>query len=343
MALERSSELLRDIVVVGGSAGGIPAAKALIETFPADFPAAVFLVIHIPPGFPSLIPEILAQGSRLPVQHGRDGDPIRLGNVYVAPPGKHLLVRRDRIVLERGPRENGHRPSIDALFRTAAEAYGSRVVAIVLSGTLDDGSAGLAHVTAAGGLAFVQSPEEAEFGEMPANALARNSVDAVLPVAALGAATVAAVRSGDEGSPGTTERPGSASPAVPSDRTLGAPSFARSLSERNGVYSCPECGGALWEVDEKGIRRFECRVGHQYSPEGLAAGQAEKLEAAFWTVLRSLEESASLYRRLRERANGSGQTRAVKHYDMQLDVLRERIGLVRSALLDPETLPETPS
>jgi two-component system chemotaxis response regulator CheB len=176
-----------DIIVVAASAGGVETLCKLASGLPPDLPAAVFVVLHIPPHATSFLPSILSRAGPLPAAHPNDGQAIEHGRIYVAPPDSHLLVKRGHIHLGHGPRENGHRPAADPLFRTAARAYGPRVVGVVLSGNLDDGTAGLLAVKVRGGVAIVQDPSEALYSGMPASASENVAVDWVLPVSEMAA------------------------------------------------------------------------------------------------------------------------------------------------------------
>ncbi len=176
----------RDLVVVGASAGGVEALRSLIGSLPADLPAAVLVVLHLPAGSASALPEILSRAGVLPVSPARPGAPIEHGRVYVAPPDHHLVVADDEVMLSHHAAEDHHRPALNALFRSAAEAGGSRVIGVVLSGNLDDGAAGLAEIVARGGSALVQDPADAAYPSMPEAALAAVAAEAVLPVADLG-------------------------------------------------------------------------------------------------------------------------------------------------------------
>ena len=175
----------RDLVVVGASAGGVEALRELVRGLPADFPAAIFVVVHIPTNSPSMLPHILSRSGLLPAAHATDGEPIKRGRIYVAPPNHHLLVKPGAAWVMYGPKENDHRPAIDPLFRTAARSYRNRVVGVVLSGNLNDGSRGLSLVKELGGLAVVQEPDDARYPGMPAAAIELVDVDHVLPITAL--------------------------------------------------------------------------------------------------------------------------------------------------------------
>lgn len=175
--------LRHDIVVIGASAGGLWVLEKLVAGLPADLPAAVFIVVHLSAKFPSWLPYILQKSGKLPAVHAVDGAAIEPGRIYVAPPDRHLLVKPEYMRVVLGPKENRFRPAIDPLFRTAALAYGKRVVGVVLSGLLNDGTAGLIDIKEQGGVAIVQDPQEAMFPSMPESAIEHAAVDHILPVA----------------------------------------------------------------------------------------------------------------------------------------------------------------
>lgn len=310
----------RDVIVVGASAGGVDALRAFIGALPGDLGAALFIVMHIPSGGTSALPQILGRVTTLPVRHPADGEPVRPGHVYVAPPDRHLLLSDDRIRLSRGPRQNGHRPAVDPLFRSAARAYGSRVVAVVLSGTLDDGAAGAARVVRQGGLVAAQDPEDAAYAGMPRSAIASSGTDVILPVRALAERvgelcgryeprreSTATVRPQDaEEVEDVAEKPWDP-PAEPDEEGLLAGPSPPGPEQRTGtVYVCPDCGGPLFELDEANHLWYRCRVGHGWSIDGLLDEQATAVENALWTAVRSLDERAELSGRLAETAKDRG-------------------------------------
>jgi two-component system chemotaxis response regulator CheB len=282
-----------DIIVIGASAGGVEALPRLIGSLPADLPASVFIVLHIPPQGPNLLPEILRRTASLSVTHGVNGERIRQGHVYVAPPDHHLQVDGTRVRLTRGPRENFHRPSIDTLFRTAAECYGPRVAGVVLSGYLDDGTAGLDAVKGHGGIAIVQDPKEALAPSMPQSALRNVKVDHCVPLAEIGALLVrlATTRDIPKNKKGVSHMKKRAMTPKAMEKEFGLPTS----------FVCPECNGPLWETQAGRSLQFRCHVGHSYSPESLLADHADGLERALWSSVRTFEERANLLRRLGER------------------------------------------
>ena len=327
-----------DIVVVGASAGGVETLIKLAEKLPAGLPASVFVVLHIPPQNPSLMPEILSRSGRLKAVHPGDGEAIQQGCIYVAPPDLHLLVEQGYVHLLRGPKENRHRPAIDPLFRSAAVAYGPRVVGVVLTGSLDDGTAGLLAVKRLGGVAIVQDPADALYPSMPLNALEHVNVDYKLPVSEIGPliAHLAYEPVDQEGAY-----------HVPEEMEIEMRITAMNMDALNNgkqagtpsVFSCPECGGVLWEIQDGELARFRCRVGHAYSIESMMAAQAEEVEEALWAALKTLEESVSLSRRLRDQASQRGQDWLAQRFEGKLRDAEQRAEMIRSVLFRDKTLP----
>jgi len=330
----------RDIVVVGASAGGVEALRELVRNLPADFPAAVFVVVHLPTDSPSFLPRILARSGALPAAHAKDGEPIVPGRIYVAPPNHHLLVRRGTVWVIYGPKENGHRPAIDPLFRTAARTYGHRVIGVVLSGNLNDGSHGLRAVKARGGTAVVQDPDDALYPGMPTAAIEHTEVDYVFPIAAIGDLLTRLARE-----PIPEEVPVPRRDEVeserPGKRAAEGELVNMSLGGEPSVYTCPECHGNLWEIREGTLNRYRCRVGHSFTEDSLIYEKSESLEAALWMALDALEEQASLTQRMAERAREFGNQRRGAALDERVLGLEDRARLVREVLLTglPKTVP----
>jgi len=318
------------IVVVGASAGGVEALADLATSLPDDLPAAVFVVLHLPATGTSALPEILRRHGPLPAAHVRDGEPIQSGRVYVAPPDHHVVLRTGHVHLSRGPRENGHRPAIDPLFRSAAREYGTRVIGVVLSGTLDDGTAGLLAIKSRGGVAVVQDPEDALYTGMPGNALEHVQVDHVASAASMGKLLASLIANLAEPPP---------APAL-SDMQVEVEMEGFSLEAFEGThpgrpsgFSCPDCNGVLWQIQDGGLERYRCRVGHAWSPESLLTQQSEALEAALWVALRSLEERASLARRLAEPARRRGYSITATRFEEQAAEAQQAARLLRDLLL----------
>jgi two-component system chemotaxis response regulator CheB len=326
-------ELSRDIIVIGGSAGALPALRQVLRALPAGLPAAVFVVIHTSPDSPGILPRLLEKDAALPVAYATDTEPIRSGHVYVGPPDHHLLVKPGLVRVTRGPRENRFRPAVDPLFRTAASAYDSRVVGVILSGALDDGVAGLAHIKRRGGTAIAQDPVDAETPSMPENAVRQVRVDHVLKAREIGAALVALAGPGRGEAIMSTKKAPSRDVAEEGTDALNA----TPLPGPPSPFTCPECGGALWELRSGELVRFHCHVGHGFSSESLVAAQSEALEAALWTALRALQESSALRRRMADRARERGMTAIARSYEEHAEESDLRAAVVRRALVSEPT------
>jgi two-component system, chemotaxis family, protein-glutamate methylesterase/glutaminase len=300
-----------DIVVIGGSAGAVEALRQFCAGLPPNFPAAIFIVIHISPTSRSVMPELLSRSGRLPARHPRDDEAIRPGVIYVAPPDMHMLLRPGHVILRRGPHENRTRPAIDPLFRSAAVAYKSRVIGVVLSGLLDDGSAGLVAVKACGGLCVVQEPDDAMWPEMPRNALAHDHVDHRSTVKDLPHLLGQLVRMPPGEDPPVPRHliveaniAAQETPVVPEPPQVGRPTR----------LSCPQCGGVLNEVVEEGTTRFRCQIGHAFTAESLVAAQDEELERALESALRMHRERVVLFRRMQEQSEAQSLPHAAARW-----------------------------
>jgi two-component system chemotaxis response regulator CheB len=318
------------VVVVGASAGGVEALVAFVRALPADTRQAVCVVLHVSPAGTSAMPQILGRAARLPVHSPADGQALLGGHIYVAPPDYHLEIEPGRVRLTQSPRENGHRPAIDATMRSASLAYGSAVIGVVLSGSRDDGTAGLLAIKHGGGVAVVQDPAEALYEGMPANAIAHVDVDAVLPISQM-AGWLAMHRQPVPqpiGGGGVTNNPDTPHAGeAPSPAAVGT------------RFTCPDCGGVLFEQEEGGLTRFRCSIGHAFSIESLADGQAHALEGALWTAVRALEDRSEILRQLGARVAGTGNRRSAKAFSDQAEDALRRAGLVRAAIESARAVP----
>jgi two-component system chemotaxis response regulator CheB len=312
-----------DVVVVGASAGGIEALKELVGSLPADLEASLFVVLHMPAGATSVLPAILTRAGPLPAEHVEDGVEIALGRIYVAPPDCHLELEDGRVAATTGPKENGHRPAIDPLFRSAANVYGPRVVGVILSGTLDDGTLGLRAVKAHGGATLVQDPADAQHSGMPRNAIALGAPDRIGRPVELAAAIVELAAEQVEN--------------VSEEATMEehAEEVARETGEHpvpgEGTgFTCPGCGGAIWRQEIDNVVSFRCRVGHKYSAESFAAAQAHTVESAVWSALRLMEERVVLMRNLAEKFED--QSRTSRSLERKADVLEAEAVTLRGTI-----------
>lgn len=313
----------RDIIVIGSSAGGVVALERLCASLPADLPAAVFIAQHISPSARSVLPQLLDRAGPLHATVPADGQTIEPGHIYIGAPDHHILLRPGKILMRRGPYENRTRPAVNALFRSAAVHYGSRVIGVVLTGVLDDGTDGLIAITAAGGLSVVQDPQEAEWPSMPRNALKRDHVRHVAPLAELGALLSGLVRE-------------EAGPSVPlpeeyliEDEMAGQEFAVAKLDiitpGQASKISCPDCGGVLNQIEAEGEVRFRCQVGHAYSGLGLAAAQSEELERALGIAVRTHRDRIRLFAQMGDSARSRGLDHAEKRWEA---ASRESVHLV---------------
>ncbi|MBP0623841.1 chemotaxis protein CheB [Cupriavidus consociatus] len=299
----------RDTIVLGTSSGGVDALRDIAAGLPPDLDATVLAVLHIGAN-PSMLPDMLTSVGPLPARHARDGEPLRPGAIYVAPPDQHLMIVDEHVRLVRGPKENFARPAIDPLFRSAAVARGNRVVAAVLTGQLDDGGAGLRAVRECGGVTIVQDPDSAFAADMPRNAIRASPPDYVLPLAAI--------------APKLVELAGSAAgpPADPPESlriensiTLGPSSIgAVDKIALPSALTCPECGGALWQVREAVPPRFRCHTGHAFGMSTLRQAANGALEHTLFDALRALHEQRELYTQIAAYHMQVGETSESRRY-----------------------------
>ncbi len=323
----------RDIIVIGASAGGIDALRTLLGGLPAALEAAVFVTMHVAADSPGLLPRILQETCALPVEHARDGEEIRRGRVYVAPPDCHLLVERDRVRVSRGPKENLCRPAIDPLFRSAAYVFGPRVVGVVLTGRLDDGTAGLWAVKRRGGAALVQDPDEATYPSMPRSAIRYVEVDEVAPVAAL-----APLLARLAGEPPPAVELGEASRQMEIETRIAREDNALKAGVLDlgpfTPFTCPECHGVLVSLQEGGVPRFRCHTGHAYSLDSLLAAVTTSMEDTLWGAVRAIEEGILLLehvgRHARENTPGGAGAEA---FERKAEVAAEVAEMVREAAM----------
>lgn len=312
----------RDIVVLGASAGGFEVVSQVLADLPADTSASVFVVIHMGVGVTSHLPEILTRRGPLRATHPLHGEDIQPGRIYVAPPDMHLMLRPGYMHVLRGAKENGHRPAVDTLFRTAAIAYGPRVIGAVLSGYLDCGTAGLLSIKARGGIGIAQNPRDASVGDMPRSAIEHTPVDHVVDATSMGALITR-----------LTREPAGEWPAQ-------LPSHLKEFEgQAPGVpveIVCPSCQGTLTKAQVGNFELFRCHVGHTFSLASMVAEQAHALERALWAAARALEESASLAGRMAARVSGGVRQKFEEKQDTQLQHARK----VRS-ILDGAVLHET--
>jgi two-component system chemotaxis response regulator CheB len=325
------------VVAMGASAGGVEALRTVVAGLSPGLPAAVLVVLHIPRHSPSALPGILDRSGPLPAVPATHGMPARPGTIYVAPADHHMLIRGGHLELSVGPTENGHRPAIDPLFRSAAIAFGPGAIGVVLSGSRDDGAAGLAVIAERGGQAVVQDSDDALYRSMPASALEHVGTAHVFAAAKIGALLGELV---GHGAPPLASP--SADPQLAAEdemATLGSVTAEEVESWRPSGLSCPSCQGVLFELGGEPAPRYRCRVGHAWSPGSLAAEQAIAVDQALWVALRTVEENAALNLRLAEVAERRERRRATAVYRQRYESsksearrLRELISRLSPAL-----------
>jgi len=326
----------QDIIVIGTSAGGIDALKVIASGLPQGLKAAVFVVMHISADSPGILAEILNRAGPLPALKATNQDPIQLGHIYVAPPDRHLLLEENYIRLTAGPKENRFRPAIDPLFRSAAEVYGPRVIGVILTGGLDDGTAGLWTIKQQGGTAVVQDPKDALYPSMPWNALQHVAVDYCLPVKEIAPLLAHLVNApAKESAPSVSEEVRIEVNIAKEDNALEAGVMKLGAPSN---FSCPECHGVLLQIKEGDRVRFRCHTGHAYSLESLLGEITERIEESLWDTIRSVEESVLLLRQMADQLSQHNHTAAAAILRQKAQEAQQRSNLVRQAVMSHETL-----
>jgi two-component system chemotaxis response regulator CheB len=316
-----------DIIVIGASSGGLDALRVLLRSLPIDLPAAVFIVVHV--GARSHLVDILGRVASLRVVRAVSGAPVEYKTVYIAPPGRHLLLHDAHLLLRRGPKENMARPAIDPLFRSAAATFGGRVIGVVLSGALNDGSAGLRAIKRCGGLAVVQDPSDADFPEMPESALRHVEVDHVSDIVEM-AGLLGRL----------THRLAGRTPEVPTDIGVEAAIAAQELTDMEieedlgslSPFTCPECHGALWQIPDGGMLRYRCHVGHAFTAETVLSALDGEVDNMLESLMRSHQQRAALAHRMAEQERGrnrvslAGQLEGrAREYEEDAEVIRRMV------------------
>ena len=329
----------RDIVVIGASTGGVAALMNLVQALPADFPAPIFVVMHVPADSPSALPQLLSSVSALKARHPQNGEVVEAGVIYVARPDHHLLLEDNRVLVTRGPKENRFRPSIDALFRSAAYTCGPRVIGVVLTGYLDDGTSGLWSVQRMGGVSVVQDPHDAEQPSMPANALEFVAADYVLPLAQLGALLV---RLTQERASAKTRLPAAELDLLKVELTIAKQGggFELGIIEKGKLtpFTCPDCHGALTQLIEGKLIRYRCHTGHAYTVSALLSEVTESVESMLYQAMRGLEETQMLLHNLGMHFTETQQTKVAELFFRKADQTGQQARVVHESILKHEAL-----
>jgi two-component system chemotaxis response regulator CheB len=329
----------RNIIVIGASAGGFEAIRQLVAALPAALDAAIFIVWHMAPEVTGLLPQVLNQQHTLLASNAIDNEQIKFNHIYVAPPDKHLLLEKGLVRVTRGPKENRFRPAVDPLFRSAAESYGARVIGIILSGALDDGTAGLWTIKSRGGIAIVQEPAEALVSSMPESALAAVAVDYRVPIADM--ATLLAQLTTE-----TVTEPSETNMEEQRKTVIETRIAAQSPALRQGVltlgaltpYTCPDCHGVLLAIADGDIIRYRCHTGHAHSADSLLATITEQIEETLWSAIRGVEESILLLNNLGDHYADRNQPKLAALYFKKAQEAESRAEIVRQTVFTHEQL-----
>jgi len=320
----------RDIIVIGGSAGATQPLKQILGRLPADLPAAIFVVLHIPAQGIGILSTVASNAGPLPVRQAKNGMKIEPGQIYLAAPDHHLLLSGDHIFLGRGPRENLVRPAIDALFRSAALYHGPRVIGVLLSGLLSDGAAGLNAIKRCGGMTVVQDPMDAISDEMPRRAMEATTIDLCVSGATMGDVLSELVK----------EQAGAPLPIPPEIRLEVEIAAGERIGSDNLIsvadpvaLTCPACGGVLSEVKEGRPMRFRCQVGHAFTADVLAKEQEGRVDEALRVALRIIEERAELVHRMAADGRRSGRPAVAEMYEARAAEYREYADMIRRVVL----------
>lgn len=328
----------RDVVVVGASAGGVGSLREFVARLDPTLPAAVLVVLHLPPSGPSMLASILDKSGPLPVVTAADRDALEHGRIVVAPPDHHLVVTDAHSTITRGPHENGTRPAVDVLFRSAARACGPRVVGVILSGALDDGTAGMEAIRQRGGAVLAQSPDDAAYPSMPSSVIQNVGADMIGTAAELADMVNDLART-----PARTEAQSTPSRLLTrevqiADMQLGVFDDPDRPGQAAG-FSCPDCNGSLFQIHDGDLVRFRCRVGHAWSSLALMAAQSESLDSALWMALRSLEDKAALSDQLADRAAERGNTLSRQRFLEKAAEARRSARVLQRLLEQPLSTP----
>ena len=336
---KRKHRFHRDIVVIGASAGGVSALLELVKTLPADFPAPIFIVQHVAADSPSILPQLLNSVSALKARHPQNGETVEPGVIYVALPDHHLLLEGNQVLVTRGPKENRFRPSVDALFRSAAYTYGPRVIGVVLTGYLDDGTSGLWSVQRMGGLTIVQDPHDAEQPSMPTNALEFVQADYLVLLAELGSLLV---RLTMELAPGKPRLPAAQLDLLKIELTIAKQGggFELGIIEKGLLtpFTCPDCHGALTQLIEGKLIRYRCHTGHAYTVSALLSEVTESVESLLYQSMRGLEETKMLLHNIGMQFNLHHQSNVADLFFRKADETGKQARVVYESILRHEAM-----
>lgn len=318
----------KDIIVVGASAGGIEALRVLTGALPADLSASLFIVVHTSPDAPGMLADIFNRFGKLPATYAKDRERIDKGKIYLAQPDRHLVIEPNHMRVTRGPKENRFRPAVDPLFRSAAQTYGPRVVGVILTGYMDDGTAGLWTVKQLGGTAIVQDPADALVPFMPLSAMTHVNVDYCVPLAEIAPLLVRLTTEAAEGAYQVPKEVEIEVNIAKEQKALDA--GVLQLGEPSN-YACPECHGVLLQMNDGTLFRFRCHTGHAYSVESLMTDITEKMDDALWNSIRAFEEGELFLRHVAEHLSHGEGSHSAESFLERADDAKRRANLMRQA------------
>ncbi len=324
-----------DIVVIGTSAGGLKALSAVLSVLPESLDATIFVVQHLAADKKSYLPKLLGDVCSLPVTSPADNEPFERGHVYVAAPDFQLLLNEDSVRVMRGPQENRYRPSIDALFRSAARSHGSRVIGMVLTGFLDDGTVGLQTIKKRGGIAVVQDPEEAEYPSMPRTALRYVDIDHTVKIAEAGALLIRLVAE-----PPPLQETFPTTPAIEiesniAEQLMNTEEFLDNVEQigKRTTYTCPDCNGSIWQIGDEEPLKLRCHVGHSFTGEVFSVEQSRNVETALWSAVRIMEEKVTFSRQLAQRKREQNLSEEAAVYEKEAKAIDQEVTKVRDLIV----------
>jgi two-component system chemotaxis response regulator CheB len=329
----------RNIIVIGASAGGFEALKKLVAGLPKDLQASLFIVWHMSPDIRGVLPQVLNRQETLHAAHAYDGEQILPSRIYVAPPDRHLLIEQNRVRVTRGPKENRFRPAVDPLFRSAAYAYGSRVIGVVLSGALDDGTAGLWTIKHRGGIAIVQNPLDAEVPSMPENAMREVEIDYSVSIAEM-ADLLVRLSKEEVAESSEVNMQDDEKTKIEIKIAAEESAFESGVMKLGELtpYTCPDCHGVLSTLKDGKLLRFRCHTGHAFSADSLLSTVTENIEESLYSAIRGVEESIMLLNHLGDHFAEINQTKLAAIYFKKAQEAEQRAQLVRQAVLSHEQL-----
>lgn len=328
----------RNIIVIGASAGGFEALKELAKSLPRDWEASIFIVWHVSPQVTGMLPQVLNRVGQISAAHAVDGEAIKPNRIYIAPPNHHLLVENNRVRVTKGPKENRFRPAVDPLFRSAAYAYGSRVVGVVLTGALDDGTSGLWTIKYFGGTAVVQDPRDAEVPSMPENALREVEVDYVVPLTEMADLLVRLSEEEIKTSQAVMEE--NKQTEIEIKIAAEDSAFEAGIMKFGELspFTCPECHGVMTRLTDGNRPRFRCHTGHAFSPDSLLASITENIEDNLWSAIRAVEESIMLLNQMGEHLANNNRINLSALYYKKAHEAEQRVEILRETVMSHEQL-----